>query len=79
VCNLVLTSLVADLVWQARLLAQPDVFVVERLLAERITGSGAKRRKQFLVHWEGYGENDLGASTWEDADSILDVRFIDLA
>ena len=56
---------------EAELMAQPDVFVVECLLGERMTGSGARRRKQFLVRWHGYGDED---NTWEDADAILDVR-----
>lgn len=53
------------------LMKQPDVFVVEKLLAERYHGSGARRHKQYLVAWEGYGREE---DTWEAADSILDVR-----
>ena len=55
---------------EEKLLAQPDVFVVEKLLAERMHGSGKSRRRQYLVAWEGYGREE---DTWEDADSILDV------
>ena len=61
----------ADRELEEKLLAEPDVFVVECLLAERYHGSGPRRRKQYLVAWEGYGRDE---DTWEDADSILDVR-----
>ena len=55
------------------LLAQPDVFVVEALVGERYTGSGARRRHQFLVRWQGYGAKD---DTWEDEEQILDDELI---
>jgi hypothetical protein len=60
----------AEMELEEKLLAQPDVFVVEKLLAERMHGSGKSRRRQYLVAWEGYGREE---DTWEDADSILDV------
>ena len=56
------------------LLAEPDVFVVEKLLGERYYGTGAKRRKQYLVRWEGYSDSE---NTWEDVDYILDDDLID--
>jgi hypothetical protein len=59
---------------EQRLLAEPDVFVVEKLLGERYHGSGSRRRKQYLVRWEGYSDAE---NTWEDVDSILDDDLID--
>ena len=59
---------------EARVLAQPDVFVVERLLGERRVGSGKRRRKQYLVKWEGF---DDAENTWEDEAMILDDDLIE--
>ena len=59
---------------EEKLLAEPDVFVVEKLLGERYYGSGSRRRKQYLVRWEGYCDAE---NTWEDVDSILDDDLID--
>jgi len=55
-------------------MAEPDVFVVEKLMGERYYGTGAKRRKQFLVRWEGFGDAE---NTWEDEEHILDDDLID--
>jgi hypothetical protein len=59
---------------EEELLAQPDVFVVERLLGERFIGQGAKRRRQYLVRWEGFDDSE---NTWEDEAHILDDDLVD--
>ncbi|KAL3925857.1 MAG: hypothetical protein SGPRY_003551 [Prymnesium sp.] len=46
-----------------------DVYRVERLLAVRAVVRG-KRKKQFLVRWEGWSDK---FNTWEDENHILDV------
>ena len=37
-------------------------------------GSGPKRRRQYLVRWEGFGAEE---DTWEDEDNIFDEAMID--
>mmetsp|Transcript_37735 Transcript_37735/g.93771 ORF Transcript_37735/g.93771 Transcript_37735/m.93771 type:complete len:366 (-) Transcript_37735:511-1608(-) len=51
-----------------------DVYQVECLVSMRVVVVRGKRRKQYLVRWEGYSDKH---NTWEDQDRILDDDLID--
>lgn len=50
----------------------PNHYVVERILAEKITGRGRRQRRLYLVKWQGYPAYE---STWEPETRVrhLDV------